>query len=375
LIASPLFGAEPQPWQELLPPLVLPLLSGALAIYMLLPRPRPYPTWIGVLLGVVALATTALSVIWLDFFSAETFLFYAFSALAIFGGSLLATQHNPARAALSFALVVLSTAGLFLLLAAPFLMAASIIIYAGAIIVIFLFVLMLAQQEGHSDADDRSREPLLVALTGFVLLGVISYLINLSFGTRGIDRLLAETRKAIALGDDDLKNKEKLSAKDLLFEPFRKLFQEYNLTDLERRLQDEVESEWFRHLNRAGSEGKLRDLLGTLERIGNQAKARLGTTQPQGVLSRLMSDKSGPPSVLGTEPLTRDDSENALRRIRRDDRTQVPQLPAENSTYLGRSLFTDYLLPVELGGLLLLVAVVGAIAIAQRTSPERNARP
>ena len=41
-----------------------------------------------------------------------------------------------------------STCGLFLLQAAPFLMAATIIIYAGAIVVTFLFVIMLAQQEG-----------------------------------------------------------------------------------------------------------------------------------------------------------------------------------------------------------------------------------
>ena len=33
---------------------------------------------------------------------------------------------------------------------------------------------------------------------------------------------------------------------------------------------------------------------------------------------------------------------------------------------IGRSLFTDYLLPVELGGTLLLVATIGAIAITGR---------
>src|SRR5262249_30075445 len=41
-------------------------------------------------------------------------------------------------------------------------------------------------------------------------------------------------------------------------------------------------------------------------------------------------------------------------------------VPGENVAPLGRSLFTDYLLPVELGGTLLLVAVIGAIAIAGR---------
>src|SRR5439155_438322 len=73
--------------------------------------------------------------------SLETFLFYLFAAIAIVAGGLLVTQQNPARAALSFAIVVLATCGLFLLQAAPFLMAATIIVYAGAIIVTFLFVI------------------------------------------------------------------------------------------------------------------------------------------------------------------------------------------------------------------------------------------
>ena len=72
-------------------------------------------------------------------------------------------------------------------------MAATIIIYAGAIIVTFLFVLMLAQQAGLSDADDRSREPLLATLTGFVLLGALLYVLQrrLSAPTNARDRSAA----------------------------------------------------------------------------------------------------------------------------------------------------------------------------------------
>jgi NADH:ubiquinone oxidoreductase subunit 6 (subunit J) len=40
--------------------------------------------------------------------------------------------------------------------------------------------------------------------------------------------------------------------------------------------------------------------------------------------------------------------------------------PGENVAPLGRALFTDYLVAVELGGTLLLVATIGAIAIAAR---------
>jgi len=45
-------------------------------------------------------------------------------------------------------------------------------------------------------------------------------------------------------------------------------------------------------------------------------------------------------------------------------------MPAKTSG-LGRSMFTDYLLAVELAGTVLLVATIGAIVLAQRT--ERDA--
>ncbi len=100
-----------------------------------------------------------------------TVLFTLFSLGALVFGTVLVVQRNPARGAIAFAFVILSTCGLFLLLAAPFLMAATIIIYAGAIIVTFLFVLMLSQVSGPSDENDRSREPLFGALAGLRVRG------------------------------------------------------------------------------------------------------------------------------------------------------------------------------------------------------------
>jgi len=43
---------------------------------------------------------------------------------------------------------------------------------------------------------------------------------------------------------------------------------------------------------------------------------------------------------------------------------QPRQLPGANIAALGRALFTDNVLAIELGGTLLLVATIGAIAIA-----------
>src|SRR5262249_15685472 len=75
----------------------------------------------------------------------------------------------------------------------------------------------------------------------------------------------------------------------------------------------------------------------------------IATLKPSGKLS----DLSGP------------GADRRLEELRRDS-TGRPPLPAENTAYLGRSLFTDYLLAVELGGALLLVATIGAISIANR---------
>src|SRR5687768_18076295 len=107
-------------------------------------------------------------------------LFYLFSAGALGFGAALVVQRNPARGAIAFAFVILSTCGLFLLLAAPFLMAATIIIYAGAIIVTFLFVLMLSQTGGPSDENDRSREPWFGALAGFAFTGLVLFTLYLT---------------------------------------------------------------------------------------------------------------------------------------------------------------------------------------------------
>src|SRR5260370_1101291 len=163
--------------------IVLPVVLGLVAVYVLLPRPRGSSPWWGTILAGLALLAAGFLLIQVSGAIVETVLFYAFSAIAIMAGGLLITQRNPVRAALSFALVVLSTCGLFLLQAAPFLMAATIIIYAGAIIVTFLFVIMLASQAGISDADARTREPLLATALGFLLLGCLIYVLQVTYST------------------------------------------------------------------------------------------------------------------------------------------------------------------------------------------------
>ncbi|HKI34104.1 MAG TPA: NADH-quinone oxidoreductase subunit J [Gemmataceae bacterium] len=355
-------------------PITLVAALGFVAIYLLLPRPRGGARAVGVAAAGLALLLTGALIVRAGAFTAEVVLFYAFSGIAVIAGGLLVTQSNPARAALSFALVVLSTCGLFLLQAAPFLMAATTIIYAGAIVVTFLFVIMLAQQEGVSDADQRSREPLLASLTGFVLLGAILYVLHAGYGTGDIDDAIARVRQA----------KTKPSAKEMaavfgdeghnfkaFFDGFRQAIKKGGDSSEARALSDAVDDlqdRWVGKVVRNDDAAEGRDVCERLEEVGLRARASYGILQPPA--DTRLSAYSGPPANAPLFPPA--DGKPDPGALRRDRDSRVPQMPHENTAYLGRALFTDYLLAVELGGTLLLVATVGAIAIAGRRG-GRNA--
>ena len=62
-----------------------------------------------------------------------------------------------------------------------FLAVATVVVYAGAILVTFLFVLMLAQPEGKAAYDRVSWEALISAVTGMVIVGILSMTIGSVF--------------------------------------------------------------------------------------------------------------------------------------------------------------------------------------------------
>jgi NADH:ubiquinone oxidoreductase subunit 6 (subunit J) len=374
--------------------IALPVLAGIAAIYLLLPRPKPYPRIWGAAAAAAALLLSGWLLVHATQSRAETVLFYAFSGIAIVAGGVLVTQRNPAYAALSFALVVLSTCGLFLIQAAPFLMAATVIIYAGAVIVMFLFVLMLAQTEGPADANDRSREPLLATVAGFVLLGTLLYVLGVSYdpasplGIAGdvhqVDQLLARARQAVKAEPRPQKADTAAVVVGSAANPGAGLFVALEIVVASRQqmTQDivraaggdgqfmekvaaqlrgspedtlnEIRANWEEGERSGGPEGValMKKALVQLDeeatRVRDSLWARTGGLHPR--RGDRLSEFSGPsPASDGV----------------RDARGSAP-LPAENVASLGRSLFTDYLLAVELGGTLLLVATVGAIAIASR---------
>ena len=356
--------------------ITLVVVLGAIGIYLLLPRPHPYPFWWGAACSAAALLAAGFLIVHTHVLSPESVLFYCFSGLAIGAGALLVTQRNPARAALAFAVVVLSTCGLFLLQAASFLMAATTIVYAGAIIVTFLFVLMLAQQEGPSDADQRSREPLLATVAGFLLLGALLYVLKLSYGTEEIDGMIQRTERIANLDSaDEIINA--VGDEQRFFESWQMAIADLQKSpdaNLVRDLTNLGLEEWI-NAKRKKDVGDLRTSLRKIRNIGVQVRSIAGSYQPDGTSP--LSDFSGPPSNLPFYPSLESDGQDEVAERNptgvnsfRRDKLLRPELPAENMAYLGRSLFTDYLVPVELGGTLLLIVTAGAIVIAGRRRGE-----
>ncbi len=337
--------------------ILVPTALGLAGIWVLLPKGgRARPPWAAPLCA-AAMVMGGVLLIRAEAALPETILFYAFAGIAVLGGGLLLTQSNPVRAALSFALVVLSTCGLFLLQGAPFLMASTIIVYAGAIVVTFLFVIMLAQQEGFAAADQRTHEPFLGVLAGFILLTSLLSVVQRNYDTRRLDALLATTRQAAqAKSFDDIQ--AIVGDPDKFFKEFRATAPEVDF-DVEPKLaatdppmveRDQLHTA----LNDAElfwSPKKLEALKDALRRIhehGERVRFRVGSLTPRTNLP--LSPFSGTKANAHLPDL----------------QETKERLPAQNVAALGRALFTDYLLLVELAGVLLLVASIGAVVIAGR---------
>ena len=350
--------------------LALALALGVCGAYLLLPRPKSRFIAGGTFLLVAATAVLGL-------FVTQTFgrpigalvpdiLFWLFSTGAIAFGALLVTQRNPARGAIAFAFVILSSCGLFLLLAAPFLMAATIIIYAGAIIVTFLFVLMLSNVKGPSNENDRSREPLLGSLAGFAFIGLILFAL---LQTNPVEAAESTDTAEFSLPAALLTNGDRAALREVrteldaaLAHDDAKAAGEYAKTAHDKLAVviggDGVTGETPPVLER------LRPLLGDPKKPSTHDPRLLAfnghTLQLQKTNGEL-EDK-----YLLAQPGKADKA--TLQKLR-DEVTVYSghgQLPARNVGNIGLLLYSEHLLAVEMAGTLLLVATIGAVAIAGR---------
>ncbi len=177
--------------------LFLASVLGALALILLMPRPRKNPrVWrvlgpAGALVGVsalgmawlvVALGTDLVEMVAEDALGLPRTAFiyyYLFSFIAVAAAVRVITHRRPVYSALWFIMVVLASAGLMLVLAAEFMAFAMVIIYGGAILVTYMFVIMLASQNEPQHEDDTpaydrfANDPMWASVAGFLLLAIL----------------------------------------------------------------------------------------------------------------------------------------------------------------------------------------------------------
>jgi NADH-quinone oxidoreductase subunit J len=154
---------------------IIPLatLSGAVALWLMLPRGAARGRMAGVALAAMSLGLGASQLQPLANWAAEGVLFLL-AGVTVVSALGTITFRNPVYCAVWFGMTLVGVAGLFLFTGAEFLAVATLVVYAGAILVTFLFILMLAQPEGSAPYDRRSWEALLSATTGAVMVCILT---------------------------------------------------------------------------------------------------------------------------------------------------------------------------------------------------------
>jgi NADH:ubiquinone oxidoreductase subunit 6 (subunit J) len=303
---------------------------ATLGMWLMLPRGRKGGRLLGAAFSAASLACFGALGQCLGHWS-DNLVFGVMGTTAVVSSALAVTFRSPIYCAIWFALSLLATAGLFMVQGAQFLGVATVVVYAGAILVTFLFVIMLAQPEGHAFYDRVSWEGLLASVTGAVLVGILTMttvaVLAPSKDPRVMAALAADQPAGVILPVDKVRGARVTKTSD------GKQVVELQTADAKPLLADE---------------SKLKELNTAL--AASLAKP-LDTSADQILI------------VL---------DENKLPAIRNPGDRAKNILNKEHVAKLGGEMFSRHLIAVEIAGTLLLVALVGAIAIL---SIDRSAKP
>ena len=293
--------------QVISPAILYVLLAlGAVGVCLALPRRGVSPQPIG---AIIAAAAGGLIVVFLSV-TAKTHLpnlyFYVFSVISLGAALRVITHPRPVYAALYFILTVISSAGLFVILGAEFLAFALIIVYAGAILITYLFVIMLATQ-APSGSDTE------------------------------------------VLADYDAYSREPVAATAAGF-----------------ILLGVLTTMMFRGLpnmpvpGRSGDEARLVQMPGKVE----TALRNAGLMKPGETLDH--SDRTGQPLIdvsAGTITVVERASSQPRTILRKD---WPASLSTNNIEGVGFSLLADHPGAIEIAGIILLMAMLGAVVLARK---------
>lgn len=283
---------------------------GAVGIAAALPRRNNAASIAG---GLVLASAIGLAVLILGLGATKSgqplpnYFFYPFAILALGASARMITHPRPVYSALYFILTIIASCGMYLLLSAEFMAFALVIIYAGAILITYLFVIMLATQAPSSAAEAFIDETDAVAREP-VLASVIGFVLLAILTTamfRGVSTLPAPTNQELA--------------------------QDSVLLNLPTKVD--------RILDRAG-------ILTTSERVVRNADG----TAALDIAARTIT-------IENTDL-------NTIRVLGPD---QWPDtLNAGNLDRLGYNLMHDHPMTIEIAGIILLMAMLGATVLARK---------
>lgn len=246
--------------------------------------------------------------------------FYPFAAIGLGASLRMITHKRPVYSALYFIMTIIASCGMYLLLSAEFMAFALVIIYAGAILITYLFVIMLATQAPSGDKDElldevdaEAREPILASAIGFVLIGLLTAAMFRGIGDLpqpGNGATLAQAQNQVLVNLPKKIDKE-LARNGLL------------------------ENGW------------------RVARDPETGKAVLDVDARTIELELIDGkDSHGKPMVIATRTLTSDEWPESLS--------------ANNLDRLGYNLLNDHPIMIEVAGIILLMAMLGATVLARK---------
>lgn len=312
------------------------LVAAALFVIVQFYGPR---RWWGLVTGglgtVLLLAAIGKSVGWEGLSASwEMAFFWLLAAVTLSAAVATISSRSPIHSAIWFALTLLGVGGWMLLQGAQFLAVATVAVYAGAIVVTFLFVLMLAQPEGQAFYDRVSwgRVPMLMAAgSGALLVGLVALGLSRSSPPSVDPQWVATIRQT---------------------------------------LQQQPVPRQLRHVR--------------MERQRDQQRLRVVVSQPAG-------PTDAPPTAAGPAELDQLEAALASRLASLDSLfdpgqfgqqgaiqllvTDADVMGRHHVAMLGRELFGRHLVAVEVAGVLLYLALVGAVAIASVPAASPVASP
>lgn len=154
------------------------LLSGTIGLWLLLPTRWRIGKPLGAFLVALAGGLFAYDLPRLGSWP-DQIVFWLLAGVTLGAAVCTIASQSPVYSAIWFALSILATAAIFMFQGAQFLGVATVVVYAGAIVVTFLFVIMLAQPEGHS-AYDRitwgGLPKVLAVVTAGALVGILTFM-------------------------------------------------------------------------------------------------------------------------------------------------------------------------------------------------------